>query len=170
MANQTILVQEAPRMTTQLIEIPVTVNGVQKVRLPDVQQLRSQQGQIIILQGMRFISPKVLTNGMTVSGTNITLAEARKICLVLYSEGWERGQMIPLLTMNDQNDSDATTATTIPFRNMSMKFNDWRNVDWAQSFLLYGNGLVSAGAPYVVMFDVDYLKLDAKGQPILVPS
>lgn len=154
---------------SQLIEIPVGVNGQQRIQLPDIQQLRSTVDQTIIIKGLRLISPKVLSNGMTVAGTNAPLAELRKIALVLYSEGWERGQMIPLLTLNDVNDSDSAVATTIPFRNQAFKLADWSKVDWPKSYLLYANGTSSANAPYVVMMDVNYIKMDAKGQPITTP-
>lgn len=165
-----ILVQEEPRGPSQLVEISVPTNGSQKIKLPDVQQLRSQEGQIIIIKGIRLISFKVLARGMTLNAVNAPLAELQKISLTIYSEQWEKGQMIPLLTLNDMADADSTAATTIPYRNKATKFNSWRNVDWAQSFLLYSNGTVSANAPYVVMLDVDYIKLDAKGNPIIGPS
>ena len=164
-----ILVQEEPRGPSQLIEIPVPL-ATQRQRLPDVQQLRSQEGQTIIIKSLRLITAKVLANAMTLTGTNATLAELRKICLVLYSEGWEKGQMIPILSLNDVADADSTAATTIPYRNNPTRFNNWRNVDWAQSYLLYANGTPAAGTPYVVMLDVEYIKLDAQGKQIIGPS
>lgn len=173
MANQdslqTILVQDEPINMTQLIEIPVT-QAQQKVPLPDIQQLRSQEGQIIIIQSLHLVTAKVLTNGMTIAGTNAPLAELQKICLVLYSRGWQRGQLIPLLSLNDMADSDATTATTIPYRNQSTRFANWRNVDFPQSFLQYANGTAAANVPYVIMLNCCYLKLDANLQPILGAS
>lgn len=165
-----ILVQEEPRGPSQLVEVPVPTNGNQKIKLPDVQQLRSQEGQVIVIKAIRLITPKVLARGMTINAVNAPLAELQKISLTLYSEQWEKGQMIPLLTLNDMADADATAATTVPYRNKSTRFNNWRNVDWAQSYLLYSNGTVSANSPYVVMFDVEYIKLDAKGNPIIGPS
>lgn len=165
-----VLIQEEPRGPSILIEIPVTANNQQKVKLPDVQQLRSQEGQTIIIKGIRLITNKVLTNGVTVEGVNATLAELRKISLTLYSEGWLKGNTIPILTLNDLNDSDAAVATTIPFRNRSTKFDNWRNVDWAQSYLQYSNGTSSANTPYVVMLEVQYIKLNAAGQEIMGPS
>lgn len=167
--NELILVQEEPRGPSQLVEVPVP-SATQRQRLPDTQQLRSQEGQTIIIKAIRLITPKVLTHAMTIAGTNAPLAELRKISLVLYSEGWEKGQMIPLLTLNDFADNDATAATTIPYRNHSTRLNNWRNVDWAQSYLLYANGQPAANTPYVVMFDVEYIKLDYQGKPIIGPS
>lgn len=167
--SEIILVEEEPRGPSQLIEIPVPL-ATQRQRLPDVQQLRSQEGQTIIIKALRLVTPKVLTNAMTLTGVNAPLAELRKICLVLYSEGWEKGQMIPLLSLNDFADADATTATTIPYRNTPTRFNNWRNVDWAQSYLLYANGQPAANTPYVVLLDCEYIKLDAYGKPIIGPS
>jgi len=166
--EQVLFVQEEPRGPSQLVEVPVT-NGTQKQRLPDVQQLRSQPGQTIIIKAIRLISPKVLPNAMTLNLANAGLAELQKISLVIYSQGWEKGQMIPLLTLNDMADADSTAATTIPYRNKATRFNNWRNVDWAQSYLLYANGQTASGA-YAVIFDVEYIKLNAKGEPIDIPS
>jgi len=167
---EVLLVQEEPRGPSQLVEIPVTVNGSQKVKLPDVQQLRSQEGQTIIIKAVRLITFKVLPRCMTLNLVSAPLAELQKISLVIYCEGWEKAQLIPLLVLNDVADGDATTATTIPYRNKATRFNNWRNVDWAQSYLLYSNGTVSATAPYGVQLEVEYIKLDARGQQIIGPS
>ncbi len=166
MANgsQIILVNEEPLGPWQLIEIPVTQDGVQKVPLPDVQQLRSTTGQTIIIKGMRLVTPKVLTNGMTVQGTNAPVTELQKMSLVVFAEEWQKGQMMPLLFLNDQADADSNAGTTIPFRNKPTKLDNWRNVDFPQSFLLFANGTVSAGSPYVVMLLVEYVKLNAQGE------
>lgn len=166
---ETILVQEEPRGPSILIEVPI-VAGTQRQNLPDVQQLRSQLNQTIIIKAIRLITAKVLSNGVTVQGTNAPVTELVKMVLTLYSEGWEKGQYIPLLTLNDVADSDATAATTIPYRQSTTRFANWRNVDWAQCYVQFANGTAPAGAPYVLIFEVEYLKLDASGQPIQRPS
>lgn len=152
----------------ELIEIPVTA-ATQRVQLPDVQQLRSQPNQIIVVKSIAVITDKVLANAMTIAGTTAPLAELQKISLVLYSEGWERGHYMPLLRLNDQADADSTAATTIPFRNETTKLADWRNVDWPKSYLQYANGTQAANFPYVVMLWVSYLKLNMNEQPIYTP-
>lgn len=162
------MVQEEPRGPSQLIEIPIPANQ-QKVKLPDVQQLRSTEGQTIIIKSIRLITPKVLTNGMTVAGTNVNLANLQLMCLTLYSQGWEKGQLIPLLVLNDVVDGDSAAATTIPYRNKTTRLNNWRNVDWSQSFLQWANGTQSDAA-YVCMLEVEYVKLDANGKTIIGPS
>lgn len=164
-----MLVQEEPRGPSQLVECPVP-SATQRQRLPDVQQLRSQEGQKIIIKAIRLITDKVLPFAMTLEGTNAPLAELQKICLVLYSQGWEKGQMIPVLSLNDMADADSANGTTIPYRNRTTRLNNWQNVDWAQSYLLYANGQPAAGTPYVVMFEVEYVKLDINGNPINTPS
>lgn len=165
-----ILVQEEPRGPSQLIEVPVPAQVIQRVQFPDIQQLRSQVGQKIIIKGIRLITDKVLANSPTLGLTNATKGELQKISLVIYSMGWEKGQLIPVLTLNDMNDSDSTDATTIPFRNNPTRFSNWENVDWPKTYLQYSNGTPSDGSAYAVLFDVLYEKLDSQGQPIITPS
>lgn len=173
MERQIVLIQEEPRGPSQLVEIQVTQAGITRVQLPDVQQLRSQVGQDVIIKAVRLITPKVLTNGAISGFVNAPLTELVKISLVLYAEGWEKGHLIPLLVLNDVNDSDATAATTIPFRNKTTRFDNWKNVDWSKSYLQFSNGtaaVLPAGASYVVMLDVEYTKLNAQGKEIVGPS
>lgn len=164
-----LLVQEEPRGPSILVEVPVPL-PTQKQTLGDVQQLRSQEGQTIIIKAIRLITDKVLTNGMNIAGTNAPLAELQKMAVVLYSEQWQKGQFIPILVLNDMADADATAATTIPYRNRTTRFANWRNVDWAQSYIQYSNGTIAAGTPYVVLLEVEYEKLNSKGVPIVGPS
>ena len=162
------LVQQEPLGPWQLIEVLVETAGTQKVMLPDLQQLRSMVGQDIIVKGISLVTDKVLTHAMNIDAVNAPLAELQKMTLVLFSERWQRGQMMPVLMMNPMADGDSAVATTIPYNNTPTKLDSWKNVDWPQSFLLYGNGTGgAANVPYVVMFRVDYVKLNAKGQPIL---
>lgn len=160
------LVMEEPRGPSQLVEIQVTQNGLSRVPFPDVPNLRSQIGQNIIIKGIRLITDSVLTNGPISGLTNAPLTELVKASLVIYSEGWEKGQMIPLLTLNDM----FAEGTGIPYRRTATKFNDWKNFDWSKTFVQYSNGLVTAGASYVICLDVEYQKLDASGKPIIGPS
>lgn len=168
MDQDIILVQEEPRGPSILVEIPVTGAG-QKVKLPDVQQLRSQEGQTIIIKSIRLITIKVLARALTLSLANAPLTDLINMSLTLYSEGWLKGQDIPILVFNDMADSDAAVGSTIPYRNRATRLNNWRNVDWAQSYLLFANGF-TPNFPYAVLLDVDYVKIDANGRPILGPS
>jgi hypothetical protein len=164
--NNMMLVQEEPRGPSQLIEIPVNANGLQKIVLPDVQQLRSQVGQVIIVKAIRLIPPAVLTNAPTIGGVNAPLTELVKISLVVYCEGWEKAQLIPILTLCDQFIEGSGT----PYREKTTRFNNWRNVDWSKSYLQYSNGTPTAGTPYSVLLEVEYIKLDAQGHEIIGPS
>lgn len=161
--DKLIFVQEAPRGPSQLIEIPVTVNGVQRVNFPDVQQLRSLVNQRIIVKEMRLITVDTLTNAPIGGQVTAPTAELQKMTLVIYCEGWEKAQLMPIMILND-------VENTAPHRFSPTRFNNWANVDWSKSFIQYSNGTVSAGVPYAVMIDVVYEKLDASGKEIIGPS
>lgn len=164
--DQIILVQEEPRGPSQLIEIPVTANGLQRIPIPDIYQLRSQGDQKIIMKGMRLITAEVLTNAVISAGVCAPVAELQKMTLVLYCDGWEKAMYIPVLTMNDMT----TQAGALPHRYAPTRFDNWVNVDWSKSFLQYANATVTANTPYVVMFDVLYQKFvkNASGDWVMV--
>lgn len=163
MESKIILVQEEPRGASQLIEIPVKTNGLQRIPFPDVQQLRSTIDLTIILKMLRLIVPSVLSTAPTIGGVNAPLTELVKMVLVLYCEGWEKGFMIPILTLNDMNGG----ATPTPHRFSSTRMDNWKNVDWSKSYILLGNGSLTAGAPYTVLLDAEYLRLDAQGKEVI---
>jgi len=152
--NNMILIQEEPRNASQLVEVQVTANGVSRVQLPDVQQLRSQGDQLIVVKGIRLITVQLLTNAPICGFANAPLTELQKLSLTLYSDGWERGQLIPLLVLNDT----FAEGSGIPYRQFPTKFSNWKNVDWSKSYLQYSNGTSAAGASYAVIFDVEYMK------------
>lgn len=163
--NNIILVQERPRTPSQLVEVPVTANGLQRIPFPDVQQLRSYGNTKVIVSQMRLITAEVLTNGVINTGVNAPIAELQKITFVFYCDGWEKGQYIPALTFNDM----VLPGGTFPHRYAAMNFENWENIDWSKSFLQYANSTSSANSPYVVLLDVIYTKLDAAtGRPLPV--
>lgn len=165
--NKTFLVQEEPRGPSQLIEIPVTANGISKVVIPDQPNLRNQIDQKIIIKALRVIPDTVLTNAPQDGNANATLAELQKCSLILYCEGWEKGQNIPLLTLVDT----FTEASGIPWHNRTMQFANWENVDWNKSSIVYANGTGgSAGQPYTFVLEVEYVKIDKDGNEIVGPS
>lgn len=159
--NNVIIAQASPRPASQLIEIPVPVGAGNRVNIPDIQQLRSLPSLIVVLKAIRLISPDVLTHGVISGTANATLAELRKMTLVLYCEGWEKAQYIPVLTLNDMQGTNTGAQGAHNFA--LTQFDDWQAVDWTKSYLQYANGQLPAGTPYVVMFDVQYLRLDTKG-------
>lgn len=161
---QTILVQEEPRGPSVIIEIPVNLNGSQRVPIPDVQQLRSTTNLRIVVKGLRLIPSAVLPNGVISSAINAPDSELQKMTLTIYAEGWEKGQTIPMLTFNDfQN-------TVLPNRFNPTRFDNWINVDWPKSYIQFANGTSSVGAPYVVLLDCEYVRLNAENLIVVGPS
>lgn len=161
---QTILVQDEPRGPSVVIEIPVNNNGSQRVPIPDINQLRSTTDLKIVLKGLRLIPSSVLTNGIISSFTNVPDSELQKMTLTIYAEGWEKGQTIPMLTFNDFQNA------IIPNRFNPTRFSDWINVDWPKSYIQFANGTSSVGAPYVVMLDCQYVRLNAQNLIVTGPS
>lgn len=160
--GQTVLVQDEPRGPSVLIEVNVPLNGSQRIPFPDISQLRSTVYQSIVIKGMRLISAEVLTNGVISGNPTAPAAELAKMTITLYCEGWEKGQTIPILTLNDM----FFTTGAIPFRQNPTRFDNWSPVDFPKSYIQYANGTVSAGAPYVVLLDCEYIRIDANGQLI----
>lgn len=165
--DQFVFVQQEPRGPSQLIEVPVSSSGKQRIPFPDIQQLRSMTTQRIIIKGIRLITHEVLTNGPVTGNVNAPVTELVKISLVLYCEGWEKAQFIPVLILNDA----PLPGGTFAHRYHATRFNNWENVDWSKSYMQYSNGTSSVvDTPYCVMFDVEYIKLDASGKLIVGPS
>lgn len=163
---QQVLIQDEPRGPSILIEVNVPTAGSQRVPFPDISQLRSTIDQKIIIKWMRLISAEVLTNGIISANPTAPAAELAKIAVTLYAEGWEKGQTIPILTLNDM----VFTIGAIPYRRNTTTFDNWVNVDFPKSYLQYANGTVSAGTPYVVLIECGYIRLDAQNRLIQGPS
>lgn len=162
MTPQNILVQEEPRGPSMLIEIPVPAQVVSKVALPIIQQLNNDTTQKIIIKGLRLIPDFLLTAAPTNGGINAPLTELQKISLTLYSQGWEKGYLIPILSLNDS----FCEGSGVPFRMHTTKMADWTNVDWNKSYLQYGNGTPSSGNAYNIILEVEYVRLDNNGNLI----
>lgn len=162
-----VLVMEEPRGPSQLIEIIVNRSGQSRIQFPEVQNLKSLTTQTIIIKGMRLVTADVLTNGVISGNVNAPETELQKISLVIYCEGWEKAQFLPIQFLNDTT----FAGSTFPHRYAGTKFNDWQNVDWSKTYLLYSNGTSSiAETPYCVMLDVEYIKLNGQNQEIIGPS
>ena len=154
----TILVQQQPRIASELIEVNIPSGASGRVTLPDVPQLRNQGDQVVVIKTIRMISPKVLAYGPTTGVATTPLADLPKLTLVLYSKGWEKGHFIPVLVLNDVADGDGTAATTIPYRKETTRLADWTNVDWNKSYLQFANGQTASTAS-TFMLEVEYLRL-----------
>ncbi len=159
MSEKIIIVPEAPRGASQLIEIAITQNGLGRVMLPVVQQLQNDETQTVIIKALRLVTVSQLGFAPTLGGVNAPLTELQKITLTLYSKGWEKGQLIPILSLNDM----FTEGDGIPYRQRTVRLDDWVNVDWNKSFLQYANGTVSAGATYNVILEAEYLRITPNG-------
>lgn len=164
--QKTFLVQEEPRGPSQIIEVPVTVNAQTRINFPDVPNLRSQIDQKIIVKAIRVIPPTVLTNAPTGGQATSPLTELVKCSVVLYCEGWEKGQNIPLATLIDT----FTEGSGVPYRDRTMQFANWENVDWNKSYIQFSNATSSAGQPYAFIFEVEYVKINKDGNEIVGPS
>jgi len=160
--KQLIFLQDEPRGPSQLVEVDITANGLQRKNFPDQQELRSTTEQKIIVKAIRLITADVLTNSILSGNPTAPTAELQKMALVIYCEGWEKAQYIPILTLNDMSLPGGTN----PHNYSMTKFDNWVNVDWPKSYIQFANGTVSANAPYTVMIDVLYIKLDAQGNLI----
>lgn len=160
------MVQDEPRGPSQLIEVNVPVVGTTKQLLPVIQNLQNQVDVNVVLKVLRVIPDTVLPLAPTLGGINAPLTELQKMCLVIYSEEWEKGQLIPLCTLIDT----FTEGSGIPWRTRSSRFDSWRNVNWGKSFLFYSNGSSSVGNPYNVIFEAEYQKFGRNGQEIMGPA
>lgn len=160
------LVMEEPRGPSQIIEIQVLSNGLGKIPFPYTENLTRNGSQTIVTKAMRLITPSVLPTGPISGLANAPLTELQKMSVVLYCEGWEKGEIIPILTFNDM----FTEGSGEPFRRGKMRLNNWKNIEWTKCFILYSNTTSSVGASYAIIFDVEYIKLDAAGNEIVGPA
>jgi len=155
----TMLVMEEPRGPSQLIEIAVPAQVVSVVQLPVVQNLQNQTDQIVIIKALRVIPDTVLQRGPVQGFVNAPLTELQKCSLVLYSQNWIKGQLIPLCSLIDT----FTEGSGIPWRQRTARFDSWKDVDWNKSYIQYSNGQQSIGTAYEFILEVEYQKF-RKGQ------
>jgi hypothetical protein len=159
--DKMMLIQEAPRGASYLIEVPVT-GANSPVPLPLIQELTSDTTQNVIIKSLRVVTDQELTNAPTLGNVVAPLTELQKISLIIYAEGWEKGYLIPILSLNNL----FTEGSGIPYRDRTMKLDNWQNVMWNKSKLVYSNGTVPVGAPYVVLLETEYQRFDKQGREI----
>jgi len=164
--DKIILAQNQPIVNYTVVEIPVTANGLSQIAIADQPMLKSYSGHKVVIKAIELITAKALTNA-PVSGLALAArAELIKASLVLYCQGWEQEQYVPLLRLNGFQDADATTATTIPYVKDFQAFSNLNNVDWTKSRVQYSNGTVSASSSYAFLLGVQYLVFDNDGNEI----
>lgn len=165
--QRTWLVQEAPRGPSQLIEIQVLNNGLSQVpQFPTVPNLQSDVDKTIITKAIRIIPAEVLAFGPTSGNPTAPLTELEKLSFSIYCEGWLKAQNIPLLTLVDV----FIEGSGVPYRNRTMQFNNWVRIMWEKCVLQYSNNTASVGAPYCIVMEVEYLRLDKNGKEIIGPA
>jgi hypothetical protein len=165
-AQERVLIQAQPINNYTTVEVPVTANGLSRIAIPDQLMLKSYPGHQVVIKAIELISVKVLTRAMLNAMANAPLAEVVKAALVLYCEGWEKVQYLPLARLNPVHDSDATAATTFPFIEQAQTFENLKSVDWTKSYVQYGNGAVSANSSYAFVLGIQYMILNEQGSEI----
>lgn len=154
--DQFVYLKEEPRGPSELVEIPVNANGLNRIPVPDQPLLRSTANVVVVVKSIRCIVPGVLTGGILQAQNTAPIAELQKMSLTLYAQGWEKGHYIPLLTLNDVQDQ----TNNPPHRYTQTNFDNWENIAWDKCYLQLAANQVTANSPYVVLLDVCYIKLD----------
>lgn len=165
MNEQIILVQPEPQHCTYLVEVPVSA-GQQRIQLPDVQQLRSMEGQTIVIKSISVVTPDVLANAIDLALPTSPVTDLQNMSLTIYSQAWERGQNIPILRLNDMTNSD--TSILNPNNRKTFTLDNWKKVDWPKSYLRFSNGQ-SASTDFAVLLYVNYFKMDEEGNEFFTP-
>ena len=166
MAQEKVLIQSQPINNYTTVEIPVTANGLTRIAIPDQLMLKSYPGHTVVIKAIELISVKVLTRALLNAMANAPLAEVIKAALVLYCEGWEKVQYLPLARLNPVHDADSTAATTFPFIEQAQTFENLKALDWTKSYVQFGNGAVSANSSYAFMLGIQYIILNDSGSEI----
>lgn len=159
--DQMLLIQEEPRGASMLIETLVTP-GQTIVTLPVVQELTSDTTQRVIIKAIRLITVAELTIAPVAGNPNAPLTELQKIVFQMYSQGWLKGNNVPLLGFNNT----FTEGTGIPWRDKTTRLQNWTNFDWNKSKFVFANGTVSVAPQYNIILDVEYIRFDQNGKEI----
>jgi hypothetical protein len=159
-----LLVQEAPRGPSTTIEVAIAP-GISSVAFNVEQDLISNTTQNVIITSLRLVTAPELAFA-TVSGlVNAPLTECQKVSALVYAEGWNKGFNIPVLSLNNV----FTEGSGFPFRDRTQKLANWKDVVWNKTQLIFSNGQPSVGT-YSFIFEVEYVRYDAKGVEIIGPS
>lgn len=159
-----MLIQSQPIRNWTLIETAIAV-GNNRIAIQDQPMLKSYAGHRVVIKSLELITAKALTNGVNVNGATITRADIIKMVLVLYCEGWEQVQYIPLSRLIAIQDADSAVGTTIPFMKDATFFENLKDVDWTKSYFLTAAGTTIATAG-VIILGVQYSVFNDNGQEI----
>lgn len=164
--DRMVLVQEEPRGPSQLIEILIPANVTSTVALPLIQQLTSDTRKLIVIKSLRLVTVGEIPVAPVSGLPNAALTELVKIFFTIYAEGWEKGKLIPLLSLNNT----FIEGSGIPYRSRTTKLANWDAVDWNLSNLIWANGTPSNGTAYAIIFEAEYERFSKDGQRIIGPS
>ena len=119
----------------QLFEVPVPAAAAagQRIYIGDQPQLRSQSGQMVIIQGIETFSAQALTKSPFSVNVTATPADIRNAILVINVGGFEDLQGIPLAVLN-RVFAD-TGATFAPYVDDQFLLNNLYRVDWTKSYV-----------------------------------
>jgi hypothetical protein len=163
--DRLLLIREEPRGPSLLLEVAVPAQVVSSVNLPVQQDLISDTSKVIVIKSIRLVTPPELATAPVGGQANATLAELQKASILIYAEGWQKGYLIPLLSLNNT----FTEGSGIPFRDHSTKLANWQSVQWNKCQIIYSNGTPSDGTAYAFIFDIEYERFDMNGRIIRGP-
>ena len=161
---ETVLIQAQPIVNWTLVEVPIASDST-RVAIQDQPMLRNADGKKVVIKSIETITAKTLVAGVLNSGSTTPRVDIIKSTLVLYSSQWEKVQYMPLARLISMHDMDATTATTIPFNNDPVTFENLADVDWTKSYIQFANGQKAAGAS-VLILGIQYQVFDSSGREI----
>lgn len=164
MRADVILVQEEPRGPSMLVQKAILI-GQSRLQFDDVPELRNSANKRIIIKGIRVIVPGLTVAPFNVGTVLAPLTELQKIYLNIYSEEWIKAQAIPILELNDV----FIEGSGIPFRTASTRLNNWENLDWSKTEIIYAQGTACA-VDCTLVVEVEYVNIDNMGQEIIGPA
>lgn len=159
-----MLVQAQPIKNWTLVETLAAV-GNTRIPIQDQPMLKSYAGHKVVIKAIEVITAKMLTNGVLNATANLTRADLIKLVLVLYCDGWEQVQYIPLARLVSIHDTDSAVGTTVPFMNDPALFENLKDVDWTKSYFQTANGTSIATAATIIL-GVQYQVFNDQGTEI----
>lgn len=164
MRADVIVVQEEPRGPSMLVQVAVAA-GQGEVSFKTVPELLNSPSKRVIIKGIRVVVPGLVVAPADVGTVLAPLTELQKMYLNIYCEGWQKAQLTPILTFNDV----FIEGSGIPMRFASTRLNNWENLDWSKTKIVFAQGTVAVG-DYTVVLDVDYVNIDNAGLEIIGPA
>lgn len=137
----------------ELVELICPANSGNRVFFQDVQQLRAQSGQNVIVSAVETFSNQAITLSPT-GNTMIAIADFKKAFLVLNQGGKELINKIPLALLNRVDGDFSLAANFVPGQILPFEFEALKNVDWTKSYVMFSSAPVATS--FSVLFGVHY--------------